>query len=83
MRAMYMGFYPTADQALLTHYLLQQSHLSEPMQTHTLSDKGITNLNYSSYFFSPQHIINPLNPLWQNNKIHLQKTKQRKNHVTT
>lgn len=50
MRAIYMGFKATADQALLTLYLLDQSHLAKPMQTHILSDKGITSLNYSPYF---------------------------------
>lgn len=31
MRAIYMGFYPTADQALPIHYLLEESYLNKPI----------------------------------------------------
>lgn len=47
MRAICMGFYPTAEQALLIHYLPQKSYLTQPIQTHVLTDKEITDLNSS------------------------------------
>ena len=47
MRAMCLCFYPTAEQALLIHYLLEKSYLTKPIQTHVLNDKGIAHLNSS------------------------------------
>lgn len=52
MRVICMGFYPTAEQALLICCLLEKSCLTKPKHTHVPNDKGIADFHSSLYFFS-------------------------------